>query len=327
MVARGEGVSQTTDDSNRQQPMRRTKRKLFAVALRSLALLLAIVICTAVLLWNWPLGFYKVATFAGRLGAGVSLRYVDVERMRTPLLDSGATLTGDSPQEQPTAILFLHGWGTSKEAMLGEMRWFARTRRVIAPDLPGFGENPISPDQPAFTATDYLRWIEALRIALNLGRIDVVGESMGAALAAAYAAAYPDSVRRIVLQSPAGVRAPRTNAFMTAVERGENPLIIESGQDFDRVLRLCFVKPPPVPAPFKAYLVERALSQRQKHGELIETMREFLLKGNEAILSSIKAPTLILYGDRDQITDSSMLDVYRDGIPGAEGVLIPGQVM
>ncbi|MDA1027195.1 MAG: alpha/beta hydrolase [Planctomycetota bacterium] len=115
-----------------------------------------------------------------------------------------------------------------------------------------------------------------------------------------------------------------TNAFMRDVESGKNPLRMASEEDFDRVINLVFASPPPVPTPFRKYLVQRAVANLPKTEEMIDALRPFLVAGNEGQLDKIKAPTLILYGSADRVTDPSMLEVYRAGIRGSEAVLIPG---
>jgi pimeloyl-ACP methyl ester carboxylesterase len=299
-------------------------QKVFFRLLKVAGICFGIFIACGVILWNWPTGFYTVATALGRLSSGVRLEEILVRGIATPTLDGGSSVSPDPLQPDRTPILFLHGWGTSKEAMMSEMRWFVSTRRVIAPDMPGFGANMLQADQPAFDGAGYVKWIEDFRMAANLGRVDVVGESMGGALAAAYAAAYPDSVRRVVLQSAAGLEAPRVNAFMRDVAAGKNPLLIASSSDFDRVINLCFAKPPPIPTPFKTFLIDRSISNLHRQKEMVNTLQSFLLNGNAEILGSIRAPTLILYGTADQITDASLLNVYREGIRNSTGVLIEG---
>lgn len=299
-------------------------RRVFFRLLKVVAIVVAVSVAGGVILWNWPTAFYTVATALGRFSSGVRLEEIIVRGIATPTLDGGVSSPNAPLQPDRTPILFLHGWGTSKEAMMSEMKWFVSTRRVIAPDLPGFGANALQPDQPALDGDGYVKWIEEFRIAANLGRIDVVGESMGGALAAAYAAAYPDSVRRIVLQSAAGLEAPKVNAFMRDVQSGKNPLLIASSSDFDRVIGLCFAKPPPIPTPFKQFLVDRAISNLPQQKEMAKALQSFLMNGNAGILGSIHAPTLILYGTADQITDSSLLNVYRDGIRNSTAVLIEG---
>lgn len=308
-------------EQDRQSPSR-LRVWIFAL-IKCLVITVAVLVGAGVALWNWPAGFYQVSTWIGRIGSKLRLESVEVDGIAVPALIGGYSSTSLDGAPQSDAILFLHGWGTSKEAMLGEMRWFSNSHRVIAPDLPGFGDNPLGPDQPAMTGDDYVLWIDRFRLAAHLDKVDLVGESMGGALAAAYGARFPEHVGRIVLQSAAGVKAPVQNAFMSAIARGENPLRIADEADFDRVLGLCFFHPPPVPAPFKQYLVDRAIRYLPRQQEMVDAIRTFLLEGNAGHLDRIEAPTLVLYGEEDRITDPSMLGVYVRGIRRARGVLLP----
>lgn len=288
----------------------------------TLLVLIGWILVGVVVLWNWPSGFHAAVSAIGRIASGLRLDSAEVDGRTVPFISGGGRF--DPLQLERTPVLLLHGWGTSKEAMMGQMRWLAPSRRVVAPDLPGFGDNPFPTGAAPLDADGYIEWIEAFRVAMNLGQVDVVGESMGGALAAAYAAAHPESVRRLVLESPAGLMPPRINPFMEEVANGGNPLDLSSDADFDRVIGLCFSKPPPVPSPFRRFLVARAVERREMLASLAEVMRPFLLDGNAPRLASIRAPTLILFGAEDRITDPSLLQPYVRGIRGAEGLILPG---
>lgn len=278
-------------------------------------------VMAGVVLWNWPAGFFAVSTWMARSAAGLELRFVDVAGDATPTLVGGGLVDG---VDANPPVLLIHGWGTSKEAMLAQAAWLSRTRRVFAPDLPGFGEHPLRTDQAALSADEYVAWLDSFIAAIGLERVDVIGESMGGALAAAYAAAHPGKVRRVVLEAPAGVRPPHTNDFMREAEAGGNPLRIANEADFDRVVGLVFASPPPIPTPIRRYLVDRALRDLPRQDEMVQAIRSFLVSGNESRLALISAPTLVIYGSADRVTDASMLDVYCEGIRNARRVLIPG---
>ncbi len=291
------------------------------VTLLALALALSLAFTA---LWNWPTGFYCAATFIGRSACGLRIEVVTVNGKPVPMLVNDPPESEDGTASAPTPILFLHGYGTSKEAMMAQMRWFSPTRWVIAPDLPAFGDNPLAPDQLPLTGEQYVDWIEAFRLAARLPPVDVIGESMGGALAAAYAAKYPESVRRLVLESPAGLTPPHENALMKSLAQGASSLDIRSDDDFDRVLQLCFVHPPSVPTPIRRYLVAKSAARVERHPEILKTLGPFLVGGLEPRLGAIRAPTLVIYGDLDQITDCSMLPLFLDGLHNAEGMLIRG---
>jgi abhydrolase domain-containing protein 6 len=292
-------------------------RRVVRAALMTVGASLACVITAAVVLWNWPRGFHATATWAFRTLQDLSLESVAVDGWDAPTLRGGPDFPSDA-----TPVVFLHGFGTSKEAMTMPMSWVKGSRRVWAPDLPGFGDHDLC-HGAAFGPEEYLRWIDGFREAIGAERVDLVGTSMGGAFAAAYAAAHPERVRRLVLLAPAGVDPPVRNDFMRAADRGENPLDIAGGEDFDRVVRTVFSRPPSIPAPFRQAMVDRAVSRRQDWLAIVDRIRPFLVDGVRPLLPSIDAPTLVIFGARDAVTDPSMLPVFAKGIARVKPVLIP----
>lgn len=104
-------------------------------------------------------------------------------------------------------VLLIHGSGPGVTAWANwrlTMPALARTRRVIAPDMAGFGYTERSAD--ARYGMD--RWVEhlvGLLDALHIDRTDLVGNSFGGALALAMAVRHPKRVRKLVLMGAAGV--------------------------------------------------------------------------------------------------------------------------
>jgi len=285
--------------------------------LAALAVLVATTVAAGVWLWNDPARAFALAMAAGHANAGVTERFVVVDGHRWRVLDT----LPEQPRER--TCLVLHGLGTSAEAMMGVAAILRDTHRVVVPDLPGFGEHAMHPGR-THDWRFYIDEIERFRVHEQLGEVDVVGTSMGGAFAAAYAAIYPASVRRLVLLSPAGVTAPVQNPFMKRVAAGEIPLDIKDDASFDEVLRLNFPNPPEMPAPIRRAFVDRAIERRDALLSIIEATRPFLLSGVEPLMRDIKAPTLVLYGSLDQLTDPSMLRVWRVGLADFQGEVFDG---
>jgi abhydrolase domain-containing protein 6 len=285
----------------------------------ALAVLLATTVAAGVWLWNDPARAYALAMSAGHANAGVSERFVEIDGHAWRVLERD-TAEGAAPHR---TALVLHGLGTSGEAMMGAAVVLAKSHRVVIPDLPGFGEHAMHGDMP-HDARFYVEQIERFRAHESLGQVDVVGTSMGGAFAAAYAATYPASVRKVVLLSPAGVTAPVQNAFMKRVAAGEIPLDIKDEASFEEVMRLNFPTPPEMPAPIRQAFIERALARRAALMRIIEDVRPLLMNGIEPMLKDMHAPTLVLYGSLDQLTDPSMLEVWRAGLPDFHGEVLDG---
>ncbi|MFM7259052.1 MAG: alpha/beta fold hydrolase [bacterium] len=298
-------------------------RRLLRTTLVLTAALAVTGLAAGLWIWNDPMTAFRLAMAAGHSNAGVSERFVEIDGYRWRVLDTHPSAGTDPSAELPSrTCLVLHGLGTSAEAMMGVAPILRATHRVLIPDLPGFGEHEMHGDQ-VHDWRFYIDAIERFRTHEQLGTVDVVGTSMGGAFAAAYAATYPDAVRKVVLLSPAGVVAPRQNDFMRRVAAGELPLDIKDDASFDEVLRLNFPSPPPMPEPIRRAFVARAVERREAFLRIVEDLRPFLVSGCEELIPQIKAPTLVLYGELDLLTDPSMLAVWRLGLRDMEGDVLP----
>src|SRR3546814_16125165 len=80
-----------------------------------------------------------------------------------------------------------------------------RGYHVIAPDLPGFGENERNP-QLAYDIAAQTERLKDFIDALGLDRPHVAGNSMGGWIALRYALAYPDALASLILLNTAGVK-------------------------------------------------------------------------------------------------------------------------
>ncbi len=112
-------------------------------------------------------------------------------------------------------VLLIHGSGPGVTAWAnwrGIIPQLARTRRVVAPDMLGFGYS----ERPADGQYNQQRWVEhAIGVldALGIAQADVVGNSFGGGLALALAIRHPGRVRRLVLMGSVGVRFPLTEGL------------------------------------------------------------------------------------------------------------------
>jgi 3-oxoadipate enol-lactonase len=121
------------------------------------------------------------------------------------------------------SLLLVHGLGTNRGVWRAATPELDRRWRVIAPDLPGFGESaPLDGGFRLDDAADALA--DAAREWSADGPVDVVGHSLGGAVAVRLAGRQPDLVRRLVLFAPAGL-APRPPLLATALSAGAPPFL------------------------------------------------------------------------------------------------------
>ena len=102
-------------------------------------------------------------------------------------------------------LVLMHGLATTRSIWRHVAPRLARSHRVVTLDVPGFGASP--PTGPGFALDEVA---DAILGGLRGAGVDepfaLVGHSMGGALALTLAARSPDSVRCLVLVSPAGLR-------------------------------------------------------------------------------------------------------------------------
>jgi 2-hydroxymuconate-semialdehyde hydrolase len=129
-------------------------------------------------------------------------RILDVAGVATAVIDTGTPAGATGPP-----VLLLHGSGPGVTATAN---WrpvipaISAQNRVIAPDQLGFGGTATG-EQRTYGRAAWTDHALALLDTLEVGEVDIIGNSMGGAIALSIAAARPDAVRRIVLMGSMGV--------------------------------------------------------------------------------------------------------------------------
>lgn len=206
-------------------------------------------------------------------------------------------------------IVLLHGFAADKDNWLRFSRYLTDRYRVIALDLPGFGES----DRPAGS---YDVGTQAERLAniletLGIDRAHLLGNSMGGHIAALYAARYPEHVRSLALFDNAGIEAPHESELYRRLREDQgNPLVVHKPEDFQPLLDFVFVEPPYLPESLKHHLAERAMANAAHHEQIFAQLVERYIP-LEPQLPHITAPTLLLWGRQDRVLDVSSIEVMQ----------------
>ena len=219
------------------------------------------------------------------------------------------TVDGDGP-----AVVIIHGVGGHKEDWADVAAALARSHRVFAVDMLGFGDSSKSGDDLSMPVQ--AEAIKALLDANGIARADIVGNSVGGWVAATFAAAYPDYTHRLILIDAAGFRA----MFEGAPPVNFDPNTAEEMQQLiDITVNSAVARTPG--------LAERALQRYVASGEkaITATWGLSLFKSPrlEEVLPRISAQTLVLWGADDRLFPSVLAGAFAAQIPNAKAQLVP----
>lgn len=269
--------------------------------------------------WHWlPLCLLLVVGFP-RWGQADAQGRADclIERRELPL-EQGTLRYSQTGRD--ARILLLHGLFAQKEQWHGMLCQLATAGfGAIAPDLPGYGESQGFPLE-VYRLERQVALLNLFMDRLGISRMHVAGNSMGGAIAALYAQEYSHQVRSLALiGAPLGVVdwGPRVK---DAFYQGINPFIPLDIAQFDLELRLLFVSPPALGEDLKATLVKDYQARHRHYQQVwdILSLYDRVLEGE----LRIRAPTLILWGEADQIFPVTGLDRLQ-GRLSAQMVRLP----
>ena len=237
------------------------------------------------------------------------LRFKEVEGVRV-----GYRLTGQGP-----ALVLLHGFLCDSRCWLPQLAGMSELFTVIAWDAPGAGA---SSDPPGHLSTDgYARCLAGFLDAIGISSAHIVGLSWGGILAQEFYRRYQERVLSLVL---ADTYAGWKGSFSESVWR--------------KRLTTCLADSTDPPASFVNDFVSGALSASatpELREQFAAIVRDFhpvgfrLMSLSSAdmdtrdLLPTIRAPTLLLWGQDDRRSPLHVATQIHAAIPDAELAIIP----
>lgn len=208
----------------------------------------------------------------------------------------------------PHTIIALHYWaGSGLE--YDALRPLLPEANLLAPDLPGFGAQPVPPGFD-YSVRAYADWITAYIQQEQVTDFTLIGHSMSGKMALALAARQPAGLRRLVLLSPSPPAGePMSEKDRTAsLDAYGKPE--EAEKTFDKITRQ------PLPAAQRAHVIADNLRSTEA------AWATWLLKGARENISSLmpqlNVPCHLLVGDGDtSITPDSQRRLTLPLLPAA----------
>jgi len=109
----------------------------------------------------------------------------------------GVKISFDLHGEGNPALVFVHGWGNNRSIWDAQVAHFSQKYKVIAVDLPGFGES--GNNRQKWTMASFGEDVVTVINKLDLDQVVLVGFSMGAPVVIEAAKRVPDHITGLVL--------------------------------------------------------------------------------------------------------------------------------
>jgi L-proline amide hydrolase len=239
------------------------------------------------------------------------------------------------------ALLCLHGGPGANWLHVKPYEVLSDERRVVFYDQLGAGSSTVAePHDPAmWTPELYVEEVAALREALGLERVHILGHSWGGMLGMQYAAGGPEGLVSLIAESSppsvpawmpeiARLRSELPPEVEATLRKHENAGTTDDSEYEEAVMvfyrrHLCRVDPWP------DWLVE-CFEILEANPEVYHSMNgpsEFHVVGSikdwdiTDRLGQIEVPTLIFSGRHDEVTPA-MTELAHRGIPGSEHVVM-----
>ena len=226
-------------------------------------------------------------------------------------------------------LLFVHGLSGCWQNWLENIEEFASDHRVIAVDLPGFGQSEMPAKEISITC--YAEAIDELMEELDIETARIVGNSMGGFIGAELAIQHPERVERLVLVAAAGlsIESIRTERKKGLRHRAENIVFFTLGHIASRshqvalrprlrhaLLMLVAAHPQKLPGPLAAQQVLG--SGKPGFSDALEAMCRYPLRDR---LEKIGCPTLIIWGDKDILVPVKDAAIFEELIPDSRKII------
>lgn len=233
-----------------------------------------------------------------------NLRYSEVK------LKTGVRLRyAEQGDPNGTPVILLHGYGDSSFSYSRVLPLMSAKYRIFALDQRGHGGS----DRPAsgYKFADFAADVLAFMDAKNLKRAIIVGHSMGSFVAQQVAVSAPERVEKLIL---VGSATTVRNAVVSDLQKAVNELKEPVSREFVRDFQYSVVHHAP-PDEFMNRVIAESLKVPARVWR--DVMAGMLAGDARSQLGKIKAPTLIVWGDKETVFLRDEQDGLVSSIPNA----------
>jgi pimeloyl-ACP methyl ester carboxylesterase len=217
-------------------------------------------------------------------------------------------------------LILLHGMSSSLNTWDSVVISLKAHKRVISLDLPGFALTGPSPEM-AYNFPFYSKFIDSFATRLKIKRFILAGNSLGGAISWNYALHNPSRLAKMILIDAAGYPKKGESGslgFKLASTPVINNLLLYATPKalVRKSLETVYYDPARVTDEQVERFHDVAIREGNRKAALMIFKGSF--KGNPESIKEVKTPTLILWGDKDNLIGVNNVDNFLKDIKGSK---------
>lgn len=245
--------------------------------------------------------------------------YIQVDSLAVHYRDEG-------PRTDSVPLVLLHGTGSSLFTWDAWARSLKENHRVIRLDLPAFGLTGPHPDG-VYTLDFYVDFLHDFLQKVGVDRLVLAGNSLGGEITWRYALRYPDEVQKMILIGAAGYPTKSKNVPLPLVVL-RLPVVREvlKKNTPEEVIRksLHYLYADTTRVTDSLVVLYSDMTRREGNREaLTDRMESIGEEGPWQQLPTIQIPTLLLWGQQDQLIPLSYGRRFDKDLPNSTLVVVP----
>jgi pimeloyl-ACP methyl ester carboxylesterase len=227
---------------------------------------------------------------------------------------------------RPT-LLLIHGFGVSLETWEPWAQRLQSRYRIVSIDMPGHGLTQVNDSDVSMHSN--VEFVAAFMRAMNLHSVVIVGNSYGGTVAWNLALTHPESVAGLVLVDASGWEwMSQQNRGGAALKLMDSPILrnVDKTFLFRQILTLAYADKSRVTDELVERYVE--LSRAPGHREILDRIFVRTASGEDSDLQAtseklarITAPTLILWGERDELIPVTDAEKFRHSLANSKVIV------
>jgi pimeloyl-ACP methyl ester carboxylesterase len=245
-------------------------------------------------------------------------QYVNVGNINTRFRAAG---------DKGTPVILIHGMGDSLEEWEFNINALAQKHHVYAIDLVGFGHS--DKPEPSYSPeySNFARFVNDFMTVQGIERASLVGSSLGGAISLLFAIQFPEKIEKMVLVNSSGLGKELALVFKLATLPRIGELLIRPSRKGIAMSQKALVYDKTIVTDEQVEIYYQLALVPGWQEYFLSTLRNFAgFRGQRADvmrpivdnLASITAPTLIIWGQQDQIIPVAHAQVAKERIPNAK---------